>query len=74
MKKKSQDQQSFLRNAGDRGVPEPKVLCTRGQCVPYVTLDTSIAMSNNDLIRGVVEGSAGEWFVILSMVFGGCCS
>lgn len=26
------------------------------------------------MLKGVIESSAGEWALILSMVFGGCCS
>jgi hypothetical protein len=32
------------------------------------------AMLDRSLVRGFLESAAGEWVLILSFVFGGCCS
>jgi hypothetical protein len=32
------------------------------------------AMLDRPLVRGFLESAAGEWVLILSFVFGGCCS
>ena len=31
-------------------------------------------MVDRGLVAGLVESSAGEWMMIISLVFGGCCS
>ena len=35
---------------------------------------TDAIMADRDLIKGFLETAAGEWTLILSLVFGGCCS
>lgn len=31
-------------------------------------------MADTELVKGLLESAAGEWAIILSLVFGGCCS
>jgi hypothetical protein len=35
---------------------------------------TPTKMVDRGLVAGLLESSAGEWVMIISLVFGGCCS
>lgn len=56
---------------------------TASRCIPRWSRRLSVfssrshrlsAMLDRPLLRGFLESAAGEWVLILSFVFGGCCS
>ena len=63
----------LLPRGTEQGAPEMKSSVDFIAALVIIEYLTFGSMDKG-LVAGLIESSAGEWMMIISLVFGGCCS